>query len=218
MLIIFPFVSALCLWFRFSCAHGTPSRIPLIALNQRTTKCREFNDDNQKQQQQQHHDNIDPYDGRIVDNSIDYSAVMAAAAAAAAATTSTTAMSNHGSGGGGRAGDADDAPSETQVPILVIVSILALYICIGTMIFSVWENWSFVDGAYFCFVTLSTIGFGADLVPRKTFQGPDLQLFACCTYLIVGLILVTMSFTLLESQLMWRCKRIAMRFQRNTPE
>lgn len=216
----FCFFSVFSLSFvRFSCAHGTPSRIPLIALNQRTTKCRDFNDDNRKQhQQQQHHDNIDPYDGRIVDNvnNIDYSTVIAAAAAAAA-TTSTTAMSNNGSGGG-RAGDADDAPSETQVPILVIVSILALYICIGTMIFSVWENWSFIDGAYFCFVTLSTIGFGADLVPRKTFQGPDLQLFACCTYLIVGLILVTMSFTLLESQLMWRCKRIAMRFQRNAPE
>lgn len=102
---------------------------------------------------------------------------------------------------------------ETQVPILVIVSILTIYICIGTAIFSIWENWSFVDGAYFCFVTLSTIGF-ADLVPRKTFQGPDLQLFACCTYLIVGLILVTMSFTLLESQLMWRCKRMAMRLKR----
>lgn len=219
LLIFLLFLSLYLSFVQFSCAHGTPSRIPLIALNQRTTKCREFNDDNQKQHQHQHHhDNIDPYDGRIVDNvnNIDYSSVMAAAAAAAAATTSTT--NNGGSSSGGRAGDADDAPSETQVPILVIVSILALYICIGTMIFSVWENWSFIDGAYFCFVTLSTIGFGADLVPRKTFQGPDLQLFACCTYLIVGLILVTMSFTLLESQLMWRCKRIAMRFQRNAPE
>lgn len=108
---------------------------------------------------------------------------------------------------------ADELPCETQVPILVIVSILTVYICIGTAIFSIWESWSLVDGAYFCFVTLSTIGF-ADLVPRKTFQGPDLQLFACCIYLIVGLILVTMSFTLLESQLMWKCKRVAMRFKR----
>lgn len=164
----------------FSCAHGTPSRIPLIALNQRT-KCREFDE--------KARDNIDQYDGRA-DTADEYPTAMNAIPT-----------------------DMDDLPCETQVPIIVIVSILIIYICIGTAIFSIWENWSFVDGAYFCFVTLSTIGF-ADLVPRKTFQGPDLQLFACCTYLIVGLILVTMSFTLLESQLMWRCKRMAMRLKR----
>lgn len=99
-----------------------------------------------------------------------------------------------------------------QVPILVIVFILISYICIGTAIFSIWENWSFIDGAYFCFVTISTIGF-ADMVPRKTFHGPDLQLFACCAYLIVGLVLVTMSFSLLESQLVWKCKRMAARLK-----
>lgn len=147
------------------------------------TKCREFIDEKSR-------DNIDTYDGRV-DTVNEYPTVMDV--------TSNT---------------VDDLPcEETQVPIVVIVLILTIYICIGTAIFSIWENWSFVDGAYFCFVTISTIGF-ADLVPRKTFQGPDLQLFACCTYLIVGLILVTMSFTLLESQLMWRCKRVAMRLKR----
>lgn len=134
-------------------------------------------------------DNIDPYDGRI-DKTEEYPAPVEV--------DSNT---------------LDDQPCETQVPIVVILSILMLYIFLGTLIFSVWENWSFIDGAYFCFVTISTIGF-ADLVPRKTFQGPNLQLFACCTYLIVGLILVTMSFTLLESQLMWRCKRMAMKLKR----
>lgn len=96
---------------------------------------------------------------------------------------------------------------QTQVPIIVIVLILASYICIGTVIFSLWENWSFIDGAYFCFVTLSTIGF-ADMVPRKTFHGSDVQLLVCSLYLIIGLILVTMSFTLLESQLVCKCRRI----------
>ncbi|XP_055312711.1 uncharacterized protein LOC129574574 [Sitodiplosis mosellana] len=170
---------------RIGCAHGTPSRIPLIALNQRT-KCREFCDEKSR-------DNIDPYDGRV-DTAAHHDAY-------------STAMDVEPNA-------VDDLQcEETQVPIIVIVSILTIYICIGTAIFSIWENWSFIDAGYFCFVTLSTIGF-ADLVPRKTFQGPDLQLFACCTYLIVGLILVTMSFTLLESQLMWRCKRMAMRLKR----
>lgn len=100
----------------------------------------------------------------------------------------------------------------TQVPFTLILLILGSYICIGTVIFSFWENWSIIDGAYFCFVTLSTIGFG-DLIPKKTFRGPDLQLFACCAYLLLGLVLVAMSFSLLETQLMWRCRKVAVRLK-----
>lgn len=98
-------------------------------------------------------------------------------------------------------------PDQCQLPLTLIFITLISYISIGTVIFSVWENWSIVDGAYFCFVTLSTIGFG-DLVPKKSFHGPNIQLFACCIYLILGLVLVTMSFTLLESKLIWKCKRL----------
>lgn len=100
----------------------------------------------------------------------------------------------------------------SQVPITLVLFILISYIIIGTVIFSIWENWSLVDGAYFCVVTLSTIGFG-DLVPKRTFHGPDIQLFACCAYLILGLVLVAMSFTLLETQLIWKCRRIAVRLK-----
>jgi len=32
------------------------------------------------------------------------------------------------------------------------------------MMFTLWEEWDYLAGCYFCFVTLSTIGFG-DLVP-----------------------------------------------------
>lgn len=108
--------------------------------------------------------------------------------------------------------EADEVPPSPQVPLLLILMILASYIALGTVIFSLWENWSLVDGAYFCFVTLSTIGFG-DLVPRHTLHGPDLQLVACCAYLLLGLVLVAMCFSLVESQLMWRCRRVAVRLK-----
>ncbi|CAD7088939.1 unnamed protein product [Hermetia illucens] len=102
--------------------------------------------------------------------------------------------------------------SPPQVPITIVLFILVSYISIGTVVFSLWENWSIIDGAYFCFVTLSTIGYG-DFLPLKTFHGPDIQLFACCAYLLLGLVLVAMSFSILETQLMWKCKRIAVRLK-----
>lgn len=100
----------------------------------------------------------------------------------------------------------------TQVPMLLIFFILLFYISLGTIIFAVWEDWSVIDGAYFCFVTLSTIGFG-DLVPLRTFRGPELQLFACFLYLLLGLVLVAMTFTVVENQLMWKCRRVAVRLK-----
>ncbi|XP_017477286.1 PREDICTED: uncharacterized protein LOC108367169 [Rhagoletis zephyria] len=106
--------------------------------------------------------------------------------------------------------DPDDAGP--QVPISIVLLILICYICLGTVIFAFWENWSIVDGAYFCFVTLATIGYG-DFIPERTFHGPHVQLFACCAYLLLGLVLVAMSFSILETQLMWKCKRIAVRLK-----
>ncbi|KAH8324720.1 hypothetical protein KR074_010265 [Drosophila pseudoananassae] len=107
--------------------------------------------------------------------------------------------------------DEDEEP-EQQVPISLVLLILMCYICVGTVFFALWEDWSLVDGAYFCFVTLSTIGYG-DFVPARSFNGPELQLYACCAYLLLGLVLVAMSFSILESQLMWKCKRIAVRLK-----
>lgn len=112
--------------------------------------------------------------------------------------------------------DDEDGPPfgepMTQVPMLLIFFILLFYISLGTIIFAVWEDWSVIDGAYFCFVTLSTIGFG-DLVPLRTFRGPELQLFACFLYLLLGLVLVAMTFTVVENQLMWKCRRVAVRLK-----
>lgn len=115
-------------------------------------------------------------------------------------------------------GDREDGEEEPllQVPILLIFLILLCYISLGTIIFAVWEDWSVIDGAYFCFVTLSTIGFG-DLVPLRTFRGPELQLVACFLYLLLGLVLVAMTFTVVENQLMWKCRRVAVRLKLTKP-
>lgn len=47
---------------------------------------------------------------------------------------------------------------------LLIFLLLIVYIAIGGGIFMIWEDWNFLESFYFCFITMTTIGFG-DLVP-----------------------------------------------------
>jgi potassium channel subfamily K protein len=53
---------------------------------------------------------------------------------------------------------------KVTIPISVTLSLLSSYLILGAVLFSQWEEWELLDGAYFCFVTLATIGLGR----RKT--------------------------------------------------
>lgn len=49
-------------------------------------------------------------------------------------------------------------PKDRPVPIWLCVFLVVSYILGGAALFAFWENWSFLDSAYFCFITLTTIG------------------------------------------------------------
>ena len=51
-----------------------------------------------------------------------------------------------------------DNPNDRHVPIVATIGVLTAYILAGAVIFSITEGWNVLDGAYFCFITFTTIG------------------------------------------------------------
>ncbi|CAH1159361.1 unnamed protein product [Phaedon cochleariae] len=75
------------------------------------------------------------------------------------------------------------------------VCFLFIYLAAGAGLFVIWEeDWTFFEGFYFCFVTMTTIGFG-DLVPKQ----PKYMLL-CTLYILVGLALTSTIIELLRRQ------------------
>ncbi|XP_055371567.1 TWiK family of potassium channels protein 7, partial [Condylostylus longicornis] len=84
---------------------------------------------------------------------------------------------------------------KTWFIVLSAVCFLGFYLAIGAGLLLLWEDdWSFFDGYYFCFITMTTIGFG-DLVPKK----PNYMLL-CTLYILIGLALTTTIIELVRRQ------------------
>ena len=101
--------------------------------------------------------------------------------------------------------DCDGEPSNqpthkhTEVPILICLALAVWYIIFGSIMFTIWEDWSYFTGAYFCFITLSTIGFG-DVVPGFSHKdwNDQVKQVACSLYLLLGLSVLAMCFDLMQ--------------------
>ena len=95
-------------------------------------------------------------------------------------------------------------PPIERVPPLPVLCFLGFYLSLGALIFSEWESWSFTEGFYFSFITLTTIGFG-DYVPGDAVMSVDskdgqYKLICSVVYLLLGLAVLSMSFNLIQEE------------------
>ncbi|CAH2241423.1 jg15620 [Pararge aegeria aegeria] len=100
------------------------------------------------------------------------------------------------------------------VPIWLCVFLVASYIVTGTFLFKRWEGWAYLDAAYFCFITLTTIGFG-DFVPAQGQSGEAADavhsIALCSLYLLFGIALLAMSFNLVQEEVRANVAAVATR-------
>ncbi|XP_013196117.1 TWiK family of potassium channels protein 7 [Amyelois transitella] len=95
--------------------------------------------------------------------------------------------------------------NHTRVPIVLSLLLIALYIALGTVVFHTTEKWSFIDGYYFSFSSLATIGFG-DLKPglyasTVSAKAEDIAVGVCCIYILVGIVVIAMCFNLIQEDM-----------------
>jgi len=105
--------------------------------------------------------------------------------------------------------DEDDDFDEKKitVPLTVTMVVIAGYIFGGAVLFGLWESWDWLQSAYFCFITLSTIGFG-DVVPGTDFDNPQAQaqLILGAIYVLFGMAILSMCFSLMQDEIIAKCK------------
>jgi len=111
--------------------------------------------------------------------------------------------------------DYDDEIAKRTVPLTVTLMMMGWYVFFGALLFGVLENWDWMQSAYYCFVTISTIGFG-DFVPgiddlaNSTGQ---LKMIGAAAYLLIGMSLMSMTFNLLEEEMREKAKWIGEKLQ-----
>lgn len=104
--------------------------------------------------------------------------------------------------------DEDEEEERISVPLTITLAVVAFYIGMGSILFGIWEGWPSLQSAYFCFVTISTIGFG-DVVPgAANFEKAEDQyrMIICAVYMMFGMAILSMCFSLIQEEIVAKFK------------
>ncbi|CAL4060919.1 unnamed protein product [Meganyctiphanes norvegica] len=113
--------------------------------------------------------------------------------------------------------------TSVNIPITISLSIMIGLLYGGTILFQEYEGWDLLTSFYFCFISLTTIGFG-DYVPGSSIEsvedGNRMSFIYCSLYLMFGLALLSMCFNLMQEEVVHKvtaCLKQVKIFKRQEP-
>ena len=109
--------------------------------------------------------------------------------------------------------DDEDEDDKISVPLTITMVVIAGYILMGALLFGVWEHWDVLKASYFCFVTISTIGFG-DVVPGSAnFEQAEDQykMIISAVYMLFGMAILSMCFSLMQEEIVAKFKWVGVK-------
>ncbi|WKX98206.1 hypothetical protein Q1695_013691 [Nippostrongylus brasiliensis] len=102
-----------------------------------------------------------------------------------------------------------------SVPLSLVVLTMFAYLIAGTILFKLWEGWTFLESFYFCYISLTTIGFGDRFPGASVGNDKDAQekLVITSVYLLFGMALLAMCFNLAQEEVQLKTRWIADHFR-----
>ena len=95
-----------------------------------------------------------------------------------------------------------DYSQRRRIPGFVCLLLIVFYILFGSVLLNLIGNWSLLDGAYFSFTSLATIGVSAMASDNEVI------IFICSGYILIGMALIAMSFSLAQDNLVYVVKHV----------
>ncbi|KAG1649652.1 Potassium channel subfamily K member 18 [Nymphon striatum] len=93
------------------------------------------------------------------------------------------------------------------VPLIISLFIVLGYLFSGAAMFYFLEDWSYIDSVFFCFTSLTTIGFG-NLYPGENSNqvATDIKIVLSYIYLTLGMAIIAMCFNLMQEVVLKKTK------------
>ncbi|KAL3111591.1 hypothetical protein niasHT_019938 [Heterodera trifolii] len=107
-----------------------------------------------------------------------------------------------------------------SVPLSLVLLTMLAYLVTGAVLFCLWEEWTFLDSFYFCYISLTTIGFGDKFPGEAVGSDKEAQekLVITSIYLLAGMALLAMCFNLAQEEVVNKVAWLANKFRTREEE